>query len=92
MKLIIVLLMSLSIVSCSHHHKETVHHHHAYDKHCALSVAHGKLDVLGKKEFSHKHSGETYYFSSLEKKEKFLKNIENNVSKADRNWSFRRER
>lgn len=93
MKLILCLSLML-VASCSHHHKSKEHHHHEkeaanegmFGKKCAQAVAQGNAHVEGKEEYQLQHGGKTYYFSSEEMKNKFAKDLENNVQKAEKNW------
>ncbi len=89
MKYVIVLMFSTFLMSCSHHHKKPEHHHHAYDKQCAYSVAHGDFKTKGSNEYKMKHGGNTYYFSTSQKREQFKKDLEQNIQSADKEWSLR---
>ena len=90
MKFLLALMFTLFLASCAHHHNKPKHHHHAYEKQCAYNVAHGKLNVKGKKEYKLEHSGKTYYFSNMESKKKFEKNLEENIKSASENWGRHR--
>lgn len=102
MKLFLTMTLGVFFLfSCAHHHKDVEHHHHKnckkncsmkhnskamFKNHCAQSVSEGDLHVPGKKEYSLSHSGETYYFSTEEKKKTFVKHIEENTKRAQKNW------
>lgn len=87
----------LSTYACSHHHKEAKHHHHEkesaqmFDKKCAQAVAEGKTHVEGKDDFRLDHGGKTYFFSSPEMREKFQKDLDSNISRANQNWEAARK-
>lgn len=82
-------MILLCFIACSHHHNKPKHHHHQFNKMCAYEVGENHLDVQGKDEFSLEHEGETYYFSSLENKQKFQKDLNHNVKKSKSNWRAR---
>ena len=102
-KFISVMILAIGLTGCAHHHKKTAHHHHKkekcgenckmrkqeaqFDKHCALSVSERDPHVHGKDEFRLKHGGKVYFFSSEENLNKFQENLEENISKANKNWS-----
>lgn len=91
MKIFLAVLM-LSAVACSHHHKSAKHHHHEkesahqFEKKCAQAVAEGKTHVEGRDDFRLDHGGKSYYFSSQEMKDKFQKDLDSNISRANQNW------
>jgi YHS domain-containing protein len=94
----------LLFVSCASNRPEEArdHHYHAckmekckmkhkcekYGKKCAASVAHGDFHVEGKEDFMLTHEGHNYYFSSKEKMDKFNKNLDKNISKANEQWLY----
>jgi YHS domain-containing protein len=86
MKLILAIFLTMFVVSCAHHHKSPKHHHHAYDKNCAYSVSHGDLKTEGSSEYKIEHGGKTYYFSTKENLNKFKKDIEASIKRANQNW------
>lgn len=86
MKLLLLLMLVLNLVACSHHHNETEHHHHQFNKKCAYEVSQNHFDVEGKEEFKIEHEGETYYFSSAEKMQKFKADIDENIKRSKQNW------
>ncbi len=88
MKILGIVLMFV-IASCAHHHNKVPHHHHKFEKNCAYEVGQNHFDVLGKEEFKLEHEGETYYFSSKEKRELLLKNLERNIEKSNHHWKAR---
>ena len=106
MKFLMTTFVLLALGSCAHHDESVEHHHHtceenckiehkeadAFNKHCAHSVAEGKLDVMGSEEFMVSHKGRNYYFSSKANMEKFEKNVENELSRANENWNSGRYR
>lgn len=57
-----------------------------YEGQCAYSVSRGNGKVKGKKEHKLVHDGHVYYFSSEEKMQIFKEDVEENVSRADKNW------
>lgn len=96
------ILSAFFLVSCAHHHKDIEHHHHKscekncklhhekgemFDKHCAQSISEGDLHVKGNDDYKIVHGGETYYFSSKEKKDKFQNDVSKNIESAQKNWS-----
>ncbi len=103
MKLFLLSILSLFLFSsCAHHHKsDGGHHHHkcekncemhsdngeVFNKHCAMSLAMGDSHVAGNEDYKIIHHGETYYFSSEEKMNKFKENIEQNIERANRFWT-----
>ena len=77
---------------CARHHEKSSHHHHSeaaskneikFNKLCAESLAEGDSHTNGKEEFKTVHAGHTYYFSSIEKKNKFEANLVENIKKAE---------
>ena len=103
---ILLPIMLLALISCTHHHEDTDHHHHhkgksniiksskddlaMYDKTCASSVLNGDKHVEGKEEFQLEHGGRFYYFSSKEKMDKFNLNLEENITDANKQWNNNR--
>jgi len=103
MKFLLLPILSLFLLgSCAHNHKKTGEHHHhkctkscdmhsdkgeAFNKHCAMSISMGDMHVAGKKDFKIDHAGETYYFSTKEKMQKFKSNLKENISKARIFWN-----
>ena len=88
MKYLLSLFLIFTVVSCAHHDNKVKHHHHEakYQKKCAYTLAkHGK-EVSGKKEFSLKHAGAVYYFSSEANLNAFKKDIKENVKRANARW------
>jgi len=100
-KIIIATILSFFVISCAHHHKKDAHHHHqcsekcetksntktdCFNHKCASSVLEGDIHVEGKEEFKLEHGGQIYYFSTLEKKNKFEKNLEQNIELAKKSW------
>jgi YHS domain-containing protein len=61
--------------------------HEAFNKHCAMSVSEGDMNVAGMKEYTFEHGGETYYFSSKKKMQTFKEDIAQNLSKAGYFWA-----
>lgn len=92
MKKLLLLIPLFFMFSCAHHHKGTAHHHDALEKHCAYSVSEGDMHTMGKDEFTFEHGGETYYFSSEEKREKFKKNLSHRILNAKNKWENRNQR
>lgn len=99
-KVILLVMFSLFFISCAHTVKKEssltkadctcdANLEHAFDKQCAHAVSQGKFDIKGHKDFTIKHLGNIYYFSSEAKKKAFLKNIDKNVQAARANWSQR---
>ncbi len=86
MKVLVLLMIVFSMVSCSHHHNKAEHHHHQFDKKCAYEISQNHFDVEGKDEFKIEHDGQTYYFSSLENMQKFQSDIDENIKKSKSNW------
>lgn len=97
MKRVLVLALLIGASACSHHHKAPDHHHHsatnvkpddsvAFDGNCPYAVMEGDLHTHGKEEFKLEHGGETYYFSSQDKLEKFKKDLPKNLSAARKKW------
>ncbi len=86
MKLLLVIMMAALFASCSHHHNQAEHHHHQFNKKCAYEVGQNHFNVEGKDEFKIEHGDEVYYFSSLENKEKFQKNLDTNIQRSKENW------
>lgn len=86
MKILLVLMVLVSLSSCAHHHNESTHHHHQYEKKCAYEVSQNHLNVEGMEEFKIDYEDKTYFFSSLEKKEKFQADIKSNIEKSEKNW------
>lgn len=89
LKLIILTLTVLTFVSCSHHHNKEEHHHHAFNKLCAYEVSLNHFDVAGNENYKIEHEGETYFFSSEEKMNKFKKDLQSNVRSARDNYTSR---
>lgn len=102
MKLLLITILSVFfLASCAHHHRDMEHHHHKrcdknckqyhdkgemFDMFCAQSVSEGDLHVKGNKDYKLEHGGETYYFSSKKKMNKFKDNVKTNSERARRNW------
>lgn len=86
MKLMLFVSALFLSIACSHHHNKVAHHHHQYDKKCAYEVSRNKLNVNGNPEIYLEHDGKVYYFSSLEKKKEFEKNLYPNIHKSKENW------
>lgn len=86
MKLLMIVLTALLFVSCSHHHNTADHHHHQFNKKCAYEVGQNHFNVEGKEEYKIEHGEDTYYFSSLENKEKFQKDLDANILRSKDNW------
>ena len=61
----------------------------AFDGHCANSVCHDDMKVMGKKEYSMDYEGQTYYFSSAKARDKFKVDLLKNISSARKNWGAR---
>lgn len=101
MKVLTSMIVLLTLGSCAHHDVGVEHHHHtceencsvehneadAFNRHCAHSVAIGELTVMGKEEYMVNHKGKDYYFSSKKNMETFKQNIQDELSKANHNWS-----
>lgn len=101
--LILSILSVLILSSCaSNKMADGDHHHHkckmkncdmnklkgdAFSKHCAMSLSMGDSHVAGKKEYNIKHNGQTYYFSTEAKMNKFNDNLEDNITRAREHWS-----
>lgn len=101
--LLVSVLSVFFLSSCAHHHKDAGGHHHhkckmkscsmdkkdnaVFKKHCAMSVSMGDMHIEGKKEYMLEHGGETYYFSTKQKKITFKKNLEKNVERARERWN-----
>ncbi len=86
MKLVISLFVLLVVSACSHHHNADKHHHHQFNKMCAYEITQNHLDVKASDEIKLEHEGETYYFSSQDKKKKFEENLSVNIKKSKENW------
>lgn len=102
---VLLSIMLLMFISCTHHHQDTNHHHHKgksnltksskddlvmYDKTCASSILNGDTHIEGKEEFQLEHGGRFYYFSSKEKMDNFKLNLDNNISDTDKRWNNNR--
>ena len=61
----------------------------AFEGHCANSVCHDDMKVMGKKEYSMDYEGQTYYFSSAKARDKFKVDLLKNISSARKNWGAR---
>ncbi len=103
--LFISLIFSLFFSSCAHHHNKVGHHHHdckencqvdhkneMFNKYCALSIAEGDTHVKGSDDYKLVHAGQTYYFSSQEKLQRFKNNLDSNAKTAQEKWRFSRQR
>ncbi len=87
-KSILIGLFFVGLIGCASSSKEAYHHHNiAYKGKCAYSVAHGKHDVSGKKEFNVIYKGKTYYFSNSDLRDHFVKEIESNITTANMQWA-----
>ncbi len=80
-----------SHMNCSNHQcSETCQHGDGmYDMHCAYSMSQGNYDLKGKNSYRWSHKGKTYYFSSEENKNNFIKDADKNINKADKYWGDR---
>ena len=89
MKELFLTMCLMFFTSCTHHHEKPKHHHHAYEQTCAHGVLNNDFKLKGKKEFSLKHAGTTYYFHSLKRKQAFEQNLRENIRQANDNWDRR---
>lgn len=90
-----ILILSLIFVGCARHHEKLSHHHHPdttkesevmFNKLCSESLAEGDVHIAGNDEYWTQHGGKIFYFSSIEKKRKFDKNLPENIKKAQSNF------
>ena len=79
-------MIVFNIAACSHHDNKQEHHHHQFNKKCAYEVSQDHLNVEGKEEFKIEHAGETYYFSSAEKMQRFQADIDASIKRSKENW------
>lgn len=56
-----------------------------FDGDCAMALAEGKIH-LGDDRYVLQHDGKTYYFGSADAKQKFEKNLDDNLQRANQNW------
>jgi YHS domain-containing protein len=56
---------------------------------CAGAVQQGRYDIPGKKEYSVTRDNKTYYFSSVQARDNFMRNYADNSRKADEMWLAR---
>ena len=106
--ILLSILSLMLFSSCAHRFNQSTksNHHHTcgkncqmyshkgeiFNKHCALSVANGKLDVLGRDEYKIEHAGDIYNFSSKENMEEFQLHLNENIYRAKTQWSVATER
>jgi YHS domain-containing protein len=58
----------------------------AFNKHCAMAVSKGNMNVKGSMDYKLVHNGETYYFASKKAMNEFSKDKESNIEKAKDFW------
>jgi YHS domain-containing protein len=58
-----------------------------FDGKCAMGVANGLMDHLGKADYRVDYKNKTYYFESADARDKFLKQIDKNVKRANLAWA-----
>lgn len=96
---LILMLLTLITVSCAgkkhqitqyedipHEHKTESELKVAYDGKCSMAVCEDHCDLKSNRKNSYEYKGVTYFFSSEEARSKFIKDIDENIKKADAAW------